>query len=123
MDFIIQTAGCISCDSEIFRPTFGPNHRELLAIDRTICRGDCLQTLLARKHWLGSIKCACRVRSENENVRLARTDIVAVNVRRISELLHQLLLQRNHRVEIIQRVAAKLEDKLIIHRGAKWSTT
>src|SRR5205814_6399275 len=41
------SARCISYDAKLFRRTLWPNHGELLAIDSTVCRGDCLQTLSA----------------------------------------------------------------------------
>jgi hypothetical protein len=61
------------------------------------------------------MKCSCGVRRENENVRFARTDIVIVNVRSVSKLLNQFVLQRNSRVQIFERVAAKLENELVSH--------
>src|SRR5271169_7154203 len=67
----------------------------------------------ALKHWYHPLKSSCRVRSENENVGLAGAHVVTVNIRRISKLLGQLILQRNHRLVVGQRVTAKLKCELM----------
>src|SRR5436190_20560592 len=81
---------CVSCNGELLSRTFGPNHGVTLTIDLSISRRDGLELLDALKHRSGSLECSCRIRSKNENVRLARTDVVTINVRRISKLFRQL---------------------------------
>src|SRR5262249_25664294 len=86
-----------------------------LTIDLTVSRRDILQTLPSFQYGLSSQERGRRIRSADEDVPLTRTDIVPINRCRVTQDLRQRTLEGNGRIQVLRRIAPKLQNEYVVH--------
>src|SRR5262249_44812184 len=94
---------------------FWPEDGVEVGVDRAVRGGETCEAIHAGQDWFRLAKGSSRVRRDDEDVSFAGAHVVAVHIRRVSEVLFQGVLEGDHRVVLRQRVAAKLKRQGVFH--------